>query len=159
MGTPTVYVVAWPEFGVIKVGFSSVQSTKRFIFSGANVVELFEFESTTDAYHVESWLHDDAHSTLTKAFDRAGELARNLLGSNGSGWRECYRATADDAASLIARSMHRANAPSICTSTCSSIEGRAMARTDVRTNARRRLSPTTETSSSVTRARTYGFCR
>lgn len=90
-GLYRVYVVYWPKNGVFKVGFSAVWRWKSFILRGADVVELYEFESSSDAFAIEGWLQESADALTDRAFPECTAEARELLGHKGGGYLECYR--------------------------------------------------------------------
>jgi hypothetical protein len=150
-GRDSVYVVHWPEIGVVKVGYSAVQRWNRFVFSGADVVKVYEFDSSSDAFAIEDWLHQSARALLRPAFDTATEEARILLGNKGAGYLECWLASIDEVHQVIADALARANAQANAQASgpSSATDGRNE-RTDADGS-----SPTAASSPSVTRAPTY----
>lgn len=90
-GLSRVYIVYWPKNGVFKIGFSALWRWRTFVSRGAEVVELYEFESHRDAFAVETWLQASADQLTDRAFPECTDEARNLLGRNGAGYLECYR--------------------------------------------------------------------
>lgn len=153
-GTHSVYVVHWPREGVMKVGYSSVRRWARFVSSGADVIKVYEFDSSSDAFDIEDWLHQSARALLARAFDSATEEARIMLGHKAAGYMECWRASLDDVYRVIADSHARAYAQTDAQASEASIttDGRNE-RTDVEG-----FSPSRDISPLVTRTRTYGVC-
>lgn len=90
-GLSRVYVVFWPKSGVFKIGFSTLSRWRTFVSRGADVVELYAFDSHEDAFAVETWLQASADELTDRAFPECTDEARKLLGHNGSGYLECYR--------------------------------------------------------------------
>jgi hypothetical protein len=152
-GTDSVYVVHWPEKGIVKIGYSAVQRWRRFVFSGADVIKVYEFDSGSDALHIEDWLHQSARALLVPAFSAATDEARILLGGNGAGYCECWMASLDDVYRVIEDSHARAHAQADAQA---SEPSTATDVTDERTDADG-FSPTRDIRPSVTRTRTYGI--
>ncbi|AVP67335.1 hypothetical protein [Prescottella equi] len=86
---PTIYVVAWAADRIVKVGYSDRQRWRPFVLRGAEVVDLIEFESVTDAFDFESWAHGALLRLCERAFSSAADAAK-YLGNAGGGWKECY---------------------------------------------------------------------
>ncbi len=86
---PTVCVVHWPDHGVIKAGYGERQRWRPFVLRGAEVVDLIEFDTSTDAFAFETVVLDMLESLCAPAFVSASESVA-LLGNSGSGHLECY---------------------------------------------------------------------
>ena len=86
---PTVYIVHWPERNVIKCGYSERQRWRPFVLRGALVVDLIEFDTSSDAFEFESVVHEVLSQTCQSAFNSADE-AVDLLGGRGGGHCECF---------------------------------------------------------------------
>lgn len=84
-----VYLVHWPEIGVMKAGCTSRRRWTAFIARGAEVVDLVEFDDVADAYAFESVVHAGL-AVHGLGFQNAA-AAEPYLGSEGGGWCECYR--------------------------------------------------------------------
>lgn len=104
----SVYVVSWPESGVFKVGYSAVRRWRQHASRGAVIVQIFEFEGSTDAFYIETFLQEVAVESCLPAFDAPNELSRKLLGYKSIGYLECFAGSTTDAVAVIDRALHRA---------------------------------------------------
>jgi hypothetical protein len=86
----TVYIVHWPDIGVIKAGYTGRKRWRTFVNRGAQIVDLVPFDNSTDAFEFESMVHRRLSSLGPLAFTSATE-ASPYLGRGGGGWCECYR--------------------------------------------------------------------
>jgi hypothetical protein len=86
----TVYVVYWPEERLLKVGYSERQRWKPFVARGAEVLALKQFSSYDAASFYEHTCHKIMRQVCPRPFTSAHQ-ARQYLGSDGGGYRECYR--------------------------------------------------------------------
>jgi hypothetical protein len=151
---PTCYIVDWPDAGVFKVGFSCNQRWRKFVLRGANVVALHSVPGATAAFALECYFENYALMLCRRAFDEKTDEARALLGSDAGGYLECHRGDGHKFYDLMLKHC----SPSIAQ--IAGVASDASTTTDGRTNARTHadgFSPTADTSSSVTRTRTYGF--
>lgn len=99
---PTVYVVAWPEAGVIKNGYSERQRWRKFVLRGAEVVALYRFPSDfSAAFQFEAYLEGKASMLYPRAFPEKCDEAARLLGPDCGGYAECFRADPDEWTSLL----------------------------------------------------------
>lgn len=122
---PYVYVVAWDDT-IVKIGYSARKRWRAFTARGAQIVTLVPFDSGIDALRCESAMHKAAMASWKYAF-RTREDAKPYLGRDGSGWVECYQATAETA---------RHFAASIVTAHRDDALPRTMRVTDARTDER-----------------------
>lgn len=89
---PSVYMVAWPDLNIVKVGYSYVQRWKPFVARGGILIGVEEFEDTAGAFLREddlAWLMAEISE---RAFDHKAQAAE-ILGNKGSGWTECWSAS------------------------------------------------------------------
>ncbi len=86
---PTVYIVHWPEIRVIKAGFSCNQRWRPFVLRGAVIVDLIEFDCSSDAFAFEDVVDHALRAVCEPAFRTAAD-AEPHLGGRGGGWLECY---------------------------------------------------------------------
>ena len=94
-----LYVVEWP-IGIVKVGIASgSRRWLRFSALGASVVSVREVPAS-DIRAVEKRVHDLLAAEFPAAFSTAAE-ASPWLGTNGTGWTECYFVTGADADKVI----------------------------------------------------------
>lgn len=97
---PTCYVVMWPNDSLVKVGFTAKQRWRKFELRGAEVLALFEFEKSHDAFECESVGHHWLRDRFPYAFGLKDESVQ-FLGADGGGWAECFRASEADAQALL----------------------------------------------------------
>lgn len=84
-----VYVVHWPEIGVMKAGISEQKRWRKFVELGAVVIDLIEFDNYLDASAFETVVHKGMRPN-GYAFNTAAE-AEPYLGGKGGGYCECFR--------------------------------------------------------------------
>lgn len=87
--TSSVYVVAWHDDGIVKVGFTSGKRWARFVSRGAVLVSLTGYPSADDAFAAELALEARLASIGRPAFSSRDESLSHLPG--GCGWSECFR--------------------------------------------------------------------
>ncbi len=89
---PSVYMVAWPDLNIVKVGYSYVQRWKPFLARGGRLIGVEEFADAAAAFRRESdiaWLMAEISNP---AFTHKAQAAV-ILGNRGSGWSECWAAS------------------------------------------------------------------
>lgn len=91
---PTVYTVYWPAINVFKVGFSEHQRWRTFVNFGAQILDLEEFDTTTDGYAYEDACHMVLWPICRPGFDTAAEAMPYLAGQGG-GYVECFKVPGD----------------------------------------------------------------
>ncbi|WP_349318876.1 hypothetical protein [Mycolicibacterium canariasense] len=86
----TVYIVHWPDLGIVKVGYSLHQRWRTFVNRGAVVVDLVEVDSRGDGYALEALVLAAFAKRCGPAFESQPEADPYLAG-RGAGWRECFK--------------------------------------------------------------------
>lgn len=89
---PSVYMVAWRDLHIVKVGYSYVQRWKPFVARGGELIGVEEFEDATAAFRREddlAWLMAEISKP---AFTHKAQAA-SILGNRGSGFSECWSAS------------------------------------------------------------------
>lgn len=102
----SMYVVAWADRGMVKVGFSSDwrRRTGSYATHGGAVLAVVFFNNCDDAFQAELDAKD-VLSSYQRSFQSRFE-STPFLGSSGSGWTECFDVPVghhDVAAQLIVR--------------------------------------------------------
>ncbi|GAS95493.1 uncharacterized protein RMCC_2459 [Mycolicibacterium canariasense] len=92
--THTVYLVHWPEINVFKIGYTEFQRYRAFVVRGANILKLFPFPTSTEAFDLETICHDVLWNLCEGGFDTPQE-ATPYLGNRGGGYVECFKTPAD----------------------------------------------------------------
>jgi hypothetical protein len=129
-----LYVISWDEAGIIKIGFADHLSRRLRAFRGGRLILALAFPTSLAAYEAEVTAHRAALTAWPKAFGSHAEALPYLIGV--AGWRECYRATPDEALNLIASqcgvTIGRHNATSHCDTPSErhSVMSRSYGRTD-----------------------------
>lgn len=88
---PTIYVVHWPEIGVVKSGFSCNQRWRAFQLRGAIVDDLIPFDDARDAFAMESLVDRALHQFCVRRPFKSARDAEPYLGGRGGGWLECWK--------------------------------------------------------------------
>lgn len=88
---PTVYIVHWPEIGVVKAGYSCNQRWRAFALRGATVVDLVPCEDSTDAFALEHVVEEALRRECRKRAFTSADDAAPYLGNRGGGWLECWK--------------------------------------------------------------------
>jgi hypothetical protein len=98
---PSFYVAVWAEAAVVKPGYSSATRWRHWENRGANIAILRHFDHFEDASALETVAFEAMWERWPLAFGSELE-SRVLLGRHG-GWRETFRAPADDAVRMLIR--------------------------------------------------------
>lgn len=85
-----VYLVHWPEINVMKAGYTAFNRWRVFTARGAVMVDLIEFDNSSDAFEFEDLVHRGMARRGPQAFTCATD-AVPWLGAGGGGYLECYR--------------------------------------------------------------------
>lgn len=98
--THSVYIVAWHEDYIIKVGYTSGKRWSIFVNRGAELVARSTHPNARDAIYHETDLEAVLAARGEPAFrDRAESVAH--VGHGGGGWTECYRVAPSDHAATL----------------------------------------------------------
>jgi hypothetical protein len=97
----TVYVVAWDDAGIVKIGFTNDLRRRRRMFLGARLVLALTFPTAMIAYDFESQANHAAFAAWPRAFASSDE-ARSYISDRARGFLECYRTTVGEVLELIA---------------------------------------------------------
>lgn len=97
---PTVYIMRWPD-QVLKVGYSANQRWRKHIFNGGEVLALFVYPTSTEAFAFETAGHEFLRASAGNAFAGRGD-AIDHLGPDCDGWAECFRGSEACAQALLA---------------------------------------------------------
>ena len=84
---PATYLVCWGDLW--KAGITSCERWRKFELRGAEVVQVTYFDSVHDALALEEDLLDGLAERGHRPFETKAD-ARDYLGHDGGGWRECW---------------------------------------------------------------------
>jgi hypothetical protein len=89
---PHVYVMYWPEFGIIKAGVTGVGNPRwnSWLRHGAVLLMIGDTCCMEHARRIEGFLLNELSRFGGRAFTGATD-ARAVLGKHKGGWTECYR--------------------------------------------------------------------
>lgn len=90
---PVVYVVAWDQAEIVKVGYTAGTRRWKMFRRDARLIGIEAFGASSAALRREHELHADLASFCPRAFTGRTE-AIPFLGGRGAGWTECFRITA-----------------------------------------------------------------
>jgi hypothetical protein len=99
-GVPTVYVVGWPDAGVVKVGYSAARRWRPFVARGGVIIRLEPHTNGPEAIQRETYLHTLMSAAFEPAFTEKAQ-ALPILGTGGSGFLECYSASIEQAEAVL----------------------------------------------------------
>ena len=85
-----VYIVGWPDIGVVKVGVTSNGRRRygAFLNRGAEMLSLTSHKGMA-FLEIEGRMHSAMEMRWPPAFESRAEAAE-FLGQRGGGWLECY---------------------------------------------------------------------
>lgn len=87
---PHVYVVCWPELGIVKIGISTTVRWEKWHSRGAVTVATKDACCASHARSIESWMLKRLSRFGARAF-ASEQDARFALGKQRGGYTECYR--------------------------------------------------------------------
>lgn len=97
----TLYVAAWEQAGIVKIGFTDHLHRRRKALAGAEVILTLTFPDSLAGYDFEIAANATAFRTWPRAFASRTQ-AIPFLPPFGRGYTECYLATPAEALDLVA---------------------------------------------------------